>query len=75
MQHHDAMTGTHMLDVGKDYLAMMAKVKKDALGSEGSNLASQIREGAKMHGIELGSMLYCEPDDYHTLNCDESSND
>jgi hypothetical protein len=40
MQHHDAMTGTHVLAVGKDYLDMMAKVKKDTLGLEGSTLAS-----------------------------------
>ena len=28
-----------------------------------------------MHGIEFSSMLYCEPDNYHTLNCDEKSSD
>jgi len=40
MQHHDAMTGTHMQAVGKDYLSMMASVKKSALKSEGSTLAT-----------------------------------
>ena len=28
-----------------------------------------------MHGIDLGSMIYCEIDNYKTFNCDESQGD
>lgn len=31
MQHHDAMTGTHKVDVGTDYTRMMRDIKRKAL--------------------------------------------
>lgn len=75
MQHHDAMTGTHMVKVGADYSKMMRDIKSKALTS-GHSLAEQIIEGARMHGIGLPKGVhYCSIDGYHTLDCSEETNE
>ena len=36
MQHHDAITGTHMKRVGRDYIKMLSDAYKSALDFETS---------------------------------------
>ena len=67
MQHHDAITGTHILHVGEDY----SKIMKDSISHaiEGP-LGAQIKQHASDLGIEIGgNITKCSVDGAITLNC------
>jgi len=68
MQHHDAMTGTHMLAVGIDYLKMMKTDKLIQFDPSG-RLGHELKSNAKAQGIDLHDVLQCKVEGYHTLDC------
>ena len=74
MQHHDAMTGTHMKAVGNDYLHMIDQTEEWSLDSERSGiLAKELVSIAKSHGIEIKDKLVgCPVEGQHTLDCLDS---
>ena len=49
MQHHDAITGTHMHATGQDYLRMMS----EGQGSTLAALGSQVEHLASLQGLNL----------------------
>ena len=64
MQHHDAITGTHMDRVGIDYKKMMVDTRKNALNStqRGSLISSQVQLMAKNEGISVNEINDCNID-------------
>jgi len=54
MQHHDAITGTHMWKVGVDYKRMMQDAKDDSLHHEEKGvLDKSLKSVARSQGFEI----------------------
>ena len=63
MLHHDAITGTHMNEVGKNYKSMMTETSKNALKKPDTNnfgaLYELVATDAINHGIGPTEMTEC----------------
>ena len=61
MQHHDAITGTHMWVVGEDYKKMMKDARDDSLHHEENGvLDKSLKNVARSQGFELHDLNVCE---------------
>ena len=63
MQHHDAITGTHMNLVGENYAYMIDKVVEHSLSkpmNKYKSVASQVSMMASSEGIQLDKIQACK---------------
>ncbi len=53
MQHHDAITGTHVWSVGKNYKEMMVNSKELAMSGTYGVFGKALKRIAKSQGFEI----------------------
>ena len=66
MQHHDAITGTHLETVGIDYRKMMNETGSKSVKGP---LGSQMTRMARHQGIEVDQVTQCTVEGTLSLNC------
>ena len=60
MQHHDAITGTHLLNVGQDYSKRIRDARKDFLKKIGGIFNERLYQAAKISGYDINVFEECK---------------